>query len=317
MSPINALLADVLLPLEAIKLGRLISNLSVPNFSSHDPTFEDGVVAIEGELPGSSSREPGNSLTTGEPGHDAVPSNTDAATTPSELNKSQSGYDSFTCTYQDQSFASKLTSIMSSKFSKCAETKVRVTSREAKTYLLNDATGWFDAAMRQTKTRKWVENAMRGGRDIYMVIGFSTVVDALLIEYATRSHDHNAKLAFPVSKILQANGIAMAPESIDIDINPSSHAGEGEARRWIADGEQICAVQYGKVPHGLFSGKDLDKLKLVKTKWVRYDRRRGDRKEGDTGDVVMVEVSLDVNTMSGEYDSAMMEEGSFALDMSD
>lgn len=115
------------------------------------------------------------------------------------------------------------------------------------------------------------------GDDIFVIVGYHTMTDARIIEGVVDAADASAWLQFPVGEVLLAAGVVV-PLGILADpgfeVNNSSQ--QGVLGRFVAVGEQVCAVQYRKVRFKWFSSRDLDKVSLEKNnRWKVYLNVRG------------------------------------------
>jgi hypothetical protein len=128
---LNIISSDFLLPLESVKLGRLVKSIDFPAYSYHDPPY---------------SHAP-----------EARPVVRD------QYKRILQG-DSST------NFASKLTYLMSSGFTKRVNTRVRIETDAVKTYTLDNSEAWFTEATKFDETKRWIERAI-GGDGIYLVQG--------------------------------------------------------------------------------------------------------------------------------------------------
>jgi hypothetical protein len=118
---------------------------------------------------------------------------------------------------------------------------------------------------------------MDEGEDIYVMTGYHTVLDAHIIEQLGEARGFGGKLVIPLSTALAATGVVVPfgdltdPRLAGI----SNWRTEHQRKQYMAQGEQIIAVQYRKVCFSFFSSKSVDKATLAKgTRWERYDRPR-------------------------------------------
>jgi hypothetical protein len=119
-----------------------------------------------------------------------------------------------------------------------------------------------------------------------------TVVEAHVAEQSREQKLLDGNLAVPASTaLIMASGVAVPLGDLT---NPklvgTSGRVEDSQRHFVAQGEQIIAVQYRNVRFRFLSSKNVDKAMLAKeAMWERYDRPR--YLQRDTED--MVEVALD------------------------
>ena len=267
--PASVLLAQFLLPQAAVSLGRFVTNIDEPHRDFHDPATD---------------------------------------TTPYIAEKLQSQYDSTHSSNDQRTFVSELTRFLSSSFSKRAKASIRITSDQVTTYYLNNTGAWFRDAVQSEQTRKWIERTIDEGEEIYVITGYHTLMNALVAERSRGQRDSSGRLVLPVSAALAASGIVAPIGDIsDPGMTASSEHAEDEHREFIAEGVQICAVQYRKVRHGWFSSKNVEKMKLARdTRWERYDRPRFLQSDGSD----MIEVELEeVATYDAARETCTTEEG--------
>lgn len=250
--PTSILLAQFLLPEAAVSLGRFVTNVDEPHREFHDPATD---------------------------------------TTPYTTKKVQSQYHGTSSCHDERNFTSELIRFLSSSFSKRADASVGVTSDQVTTHYLNNAREWFKQAVQHEETRKWIERTIDEGEEIFMVTGYHTLRNARISERSGGHRYSGGKAVLPVSAALIASGIVAPISGIaDPGVKASSGHAQDEHGEFIAEGVQICAVQYRKVRHRWFSRKDVEKMKLARdTRWERYDRPRFLRSDGSD----MIEVELE------------------------
>ncbi|KAF2403024.1 hypothetical protein EJ06DRAFT_527996 [Trichodelitschia bisporula] len=264
--PVSFLLPQFLLPLSSVQLGRFVISTAEPHQDFHDSISVIGDGLAE---------------------------------------KIQSQYEGFRGSTTDESFAAKLTSFLSASFSKRTKSSLRITSTQVRTYYLKNATEWFRGALQHTATRMWFERKMDEGEDIFMVVGYHTVLDARIIEQAGEQRAAGGSVVLPVSAALMAVGIAIPLGGlIDPGVAAARGRMENELGQFIAQGEQICAVQYRKVQPRWFSRSKIDKIMLSKDPWwERFDKLR-DLQEG--GEDVVEVVLSDSAVPEGEHDECQI-----------
>ncbi|KAB5549408.1 hypothetical protein GE09DRAFT_1223246 [Coniochaeta sp. 2T2.1] len=103
-------------------------------------------------------------------------------------------------------FGSILTSLWSAGFSKRAKMKIRVTTEDVKTYVLDNSDTWFDEATRLPATRLWLKQAFDRGQDVYMVVGFHTVTNASVTQESLAGRSVGGQITVPVGLSLAAAG---------------------------------------------------------------------------------------------------------------
>jgi len=156
------------------------------------------------------------------------------------------------------------------------------------------------------ETRKWIERTIDEGEDIFVVIGYHTILDARIMEQCGGQSTSGGNLVMPVSAALAATGVVVPFGNLaDPGLAGSRGRMEDEQRQFVAQGEQICAVQYRKIRHRWFASNKVDKMALAKeTRWERYDRPR--YLESDGEDTVEVDLEDDL-ALEGNRDKCTVE----------
>ncbi|KAI9863866.1 MAG: hypothetical protein M1813_003518 [Trichoglossum hirsutum] len=198
----------------------------------------------------------------------------------------QTQYNEVQQTAADKSFSSVLTRLVSASRTKQNKTSTRVATDRVTTYQLNNSGLWFKNAVKLEATRKWIEQAIDQGEDVYVVVGYHTMLNARIVESASMASESSAQFDVPATALLAATG-AVIPVGRIADPGISGHQqySQGVQKQFVATGEQVCAVQYRKVHFKWFSSRDLDSAVLEKeNRWKVYWNIRG--QESGTNDVL-------------------------------
>jgi hypothetical protein len=101
------------------------------------------------------------------------------------------------------------------------------------------------------------------------VVGCHTALDAPIAEQSQEQKLFNGKPAMPISSVLTASGVVVLLGDLVVP-RLAGYCGRAEDRQrlFVAQGEQIIAVQYCKVRFIFLSSKSVDKAST----W-RYHRR--------------------------------------------
>ncbi|KAJ5555158.1 hypothetical protein N7461_003628 [Penicillium sp. DV-2018c] len=176
------------------------------------------------------------------------------------IEKVETHYDGTETLGGDRNFVSKLTAFLSSSISSRTKASLRVTTNQLKTYYLDNNGQWFRDVVRSEEVRKWIERTIDEGEEIYVV--------------SREQKGWDGKLAIPITAALAASGVVVpVGKLVDPTVAGSSGRAEDQQRQFVAQGEQIIAVQYRKVRFRFFSSKSVDKATLAKEAiWERYDR---------------------------------------------
>lgn len=268
--------SEFFLPLGSVKLGRLVKSVEFPTLNYHDPPYP---------------------------------------LAPEEKPIVRGQYTRVSQGENSTGFTAKLTSLMSSGFSKRATTKVRIETNTVKTYTLDNTAAWFMEATNFDDTKRWIERAL-GGEGIYLVIGFHTVTDARIVHESIEEHQLAGEVTLPVRLSLAAVG-AIAPLGGIFDPAAAGHqrALDGAKTQFVAPGEQICAVQYCKVTYRWWHSKTMDNLQLSKVWWwtAQESWRRASVDEAkDEPDILEVEIE-ELERLEGDWEREEGEGGEILL----
>lgn len=177
----------------------------------------------------------------------------------------------------DSDFTAALTRLVSASRSKRSKTSTQVTSDKVTTYKLNQLGTWFQRSIKLEATRKWMEQVIDQGDDIYLVTGFHTLHDARIVEDVAIGGHIGGHAQIPLSAALVASGVLVPfGDTIDPSVSVKQTHDQGTRRTYTAPGEKICAIQYRRVRYRWFSSRELDKSYLDKRNvWKAYTTLRG------------------------------------------
>ncbi|OGE48711.1 hypothetical protein PENARI_c026G01127 [Penicillium arizonense] len=258
----SVLLPQFFLPPSAIKLGRFVTNIDEPHRNYLEPRLEKSFRVIE---------------------------------------KVATQYDGTDSQRAKRNLGSELTAFFSSAVSSRTNTSIHINTKQVKTYYLDNNGQWFRDIVKSEDVRKWIDRTIDEGEDIYVVVGYHTILDARIAEQSREEYLLNGSLAMPIASALSASGVVVPFSGLtDPRLAGSSGQAEDLQRHFVAQGEQIIAVQYRKVQFRFFSSKSVDKATLAKeARWERYDRPR--YLQSDIED--MIEVVLDDDlSLEGDRD---------------
>jgi len=248
----GVILGRTLLPVQAVKLGRLVIDCEEPLADYFD-------LADTGSL---------NGVTT-----------------------KQTDYSYTSCHNADAGFTLQLTQLISAARKKTRKTNTTITTQQTQTHRLDNSTPFFRNAVRSLEARKWIERAIDQGDTIYMVVGFITLMNALIVEDVGVTGAISSSVEVPLTTTLAASTGIILPGVGDPAVAGHAQHGESDQVRYVASGECICAIQYRRVKTSWFNSKDLDKAKLDKTnRWITYASVRG---QGEEGEDDVVDADLD------------------------
>lgn len=246
------------LPPESVKLGRFVLNVDEPQQEYLDPLFDDD------------SKQP------------------------EAIVKPQLRYEEVRQDSSDAGFAALLMQFVSASRTKRKQTLTRVKADRVTTYQLANSGAWFREAIKSERTRRWLEQAIAQGDDVYVIVGYHTMSDAQIFEGAAASQETSTKVDAPVTASLAAAGVVVPMgDMLDVGVGAHNHQDQQLQRQFVASGEQVCAVQYRKVRFSWFSSRDLDRANLQKdNRWKTYWNVRGEETAID--DVIEVDMEDDL-----------------------
>jgi hypothetical protein len=268
--PSNLVIQRTFLPLTSVQMGRLVVNVDEPHQNYLDP----------------------------------IP-----AETPNVHEISRVDFAAVRRAATDQNLSSKLTNLISASRVTGNKTFTSATSSQYKTYLLDNAALWFAKTLEIEATRKWIENEIRSGEKVYVVVGYITMLDSRIIEGNSSASSSAGEIQAPLEASLAAVG-AVIPSGAIGNVGLAGHQTRGEEtwRQLTVPGEQICAVQYCKVRLKWFRSSDVRESKLEKgNRWKLY-WDGGDRGEGDGPDSVEANLEDDLMLDDEEYSECSLDD---------
>ena len=267
----NILLPQTFLPLDSIRIGRLVLSVDEPQSNYLD---------IVGD--------------------------------PEIIIKQHENYTGQATSATDKSFASALTSLISTSRTRQKSSFTRITTTLVKTYQMTNSGTWFKRLLQVQETRKWIEQAYREVNDIYLVVGYHTMLDAQVIDGGATINEIDGSVEVPLGAALAAQGLVIPLGGvIDPKVAGQYKHSQGAQQQFIAPGEQICAVQYRKLRFNWFSSRDLNNAVLGPNQWKVYWSTRG-HKQG-VNDVIEPELQDDLELEDDRQLREIQGEGLFAF----
>ncbi|PNP58759.1 hypothetical protein FNYG_15037 [Fusarium nygamai] len=267
------------LPLESVRLGRLIKNINHPHEGYYEPPTGDVPKAIVTPFSFSSLSQ--------------------------QNNKTQ--------------FGSALTSLISAGFSKRLQSQIQLVPASASNYCLDNSDEWFDKAVSLPDTRKWIENAALRGHKIYIIVGIQTFIDTRIVQKSARGQQAGGQVTVPVSLSLTAAAAVMPfADLVDPAIHGEHQNAKSDQLWLLAPGEQVCSLQYREVKTRWLSSRLIEPLQLSKTRqWSCMEGDKRDTYEDSDEEEDTMEVDLeDVEEFNGEWDAEDFVEGTIYLQSS-
>ena len=191
-------------------------------------------------------------------------------------------------------FGMALTGIVSTSFNRETRTSLRLSAEQVTKYHLSNSGLWFQEAILTEKVRRWIERAIDDGNDIYVVVGYHTLLNARIDKDTATGHDFSSRAIAPLSTSLATVGFRMPVARLaDPCISGTEGNGGFGQKHYTAPGEQICAIQYRRVRFKWHSSRDLSRATLeMKSTWnIKWDVRGHD---GGTNDVLEADLVDDL-----------------------
>ncbi|KAH0607837.1 uncharacterized protein H6S33_002871 [Morchella sextelata] len=190
---------------------------------------------------------------------------------PDPLIISQKNYYSNISSTSTTTLRTCLTKLLSARYNSTQTANIDLSATEAYTYYMDKSTRWFRDACDDDEVKEWLQEAMEDGNSVYLVVGYHTVVDAVV---AVSNKDSGG-----------LGGSATEGELLGVDVG--REGGTVQRMGWHAEGEQVYAVQYRKIGFKWFSSK-AEKRVLGKNRW-KLCNGRGKEYEEDSVEVVLEE----------------------------
>lgn len=252
MMPPTLLVLNGFLPLNAIRLGRFVLDVKIPQLDFLDPS---------GVEPPYTSRAMGKV---------------------EELFSNSAG----------SSIQSNLTQLISGSRNKENQEKISLSGTQSCFYQLMNSRAWFAKACTSAETRKWLEEALKDDCKVYLVIAYCTIVDARLEGKSLGNTSLRSSMQLPdISSSLALGGMPM-PLIGDskIAVSTSKEASAEREGKGEFPGECVCAAQFRKVEFKWYRRKEVESSFLEKgNRWIVYSGTRG---EDDDEDEDILEAEL-------------------------
>jgi hypothetical protein len=78
----------------------------------------------------------------------------------------------------DKSFTSVLTRLVSASRTRRNKAYTQVTTDRVTTYQLGNSGLWFKSVIKIKTTREWIKESINQGDDVYVIMGYHTILDA-------------------------------------------------------------------------------------------------------------------------------------------
>ncbi|KAI0410840.1 hypothetical protein F5X98DRAFT_368529 [Xylaria grammica] len=169
--------------------------------------------------------------------------------------------------------------------------RIQISTKGMKAYTLENSGDWFENVIKSPTTRNWIERAINRGEDLFMIVGFYTVIDANISIESITSNGINGAVQAPVGLSLAAVGVVLPLETpLDSGIEIQQEEMDSGATQYVVPGEQVCAVQYRKLCHKWLSSKRVDNARLSRVHYWHCTERSRDEEDG-VEDIIEVELT--------------------------
>lgn len=251
----KVLLRTSLLPREAVSLGRLVVDINNPQRRYHDPSLGEATTSTVQVDEG--VQETGQQFE----------------------NK------------QVKAALSKLLALFSTEPNAHAYQVKAVLSLN---YTLNQWEEVFREICALESTRRWLEDVIQDGRDVYFIVGYRTFVDPVTSHDTQLGRGTGMSFQLPLSKVAEANlpGIGLGG-ALNASVTHSQERNGFASRSSSTNGECVYAVQYCKLRFKWFTSRKVNSSLLGENKWRIYIGVRGEEEEDDEIEDDIVEAVLE------------------------
>lgn len=173
---------------------------------------------------------------------------------------------------------------------------------------LQDSGLVFERACSNQRARNWLEGAFRRRRDVYMVTGIRTLLDANVGTEKSKNMEVSGGFAIPTAQVATAAGYAIPMgESLDVGISSSKSKGDTERTNFVAKGEYIFAIEYRKVRFAMFSKRQVDNAYLeIGVHWNMFIGTRGQSEEDNMVIQAQLEESMKNDLTERAFNSLVL-----------
>jgi hypothetical protein len=257
---------SLLLPFNAIQLGRLVKSTENPLEGYHQPCNSESPPLIVSQLEYAENNQ-----------HDST-----------------------------ASLGSSLIALLSAAFSKRSSSHVRVEPKCCKTYALDNSDAWFDKAISHEETKKWIERSAIRGSKLFMIVGIVTLTDTRFVQTSVKEEGSQDQATAPVALSLAAAGAVVPLASlVDPSTHGDFGNFASDGTRIFAPGEQIGAIQYRVIRYKWLSSRVVENLQLSKTRqWSFTEGNRRDAYE-DKGDDGKDAIVVGIEEALGRIDTTL------------
>lgn len=149
----------------------------------------------------------------------------------------------------DKSLIAMLTHFMLTSCVRWNKAYTQVTTDWVTTYQLKNSGSWFKSVIKTKIAWEWIKKFIDQRDDIYVIVEYHTMLNAQVIEGTADTLKSSEQLELLITKVaLTATDVMMPLSNIaDLEVAANNIKKQGIQRQFVADDEQICAVQYQRV----------------------------------------------------------------------
>ncbi len=191
-------------------------------------------------------------------------------------------------------FHANFSKAMNSLVSKGDRLTASVQSPQGSRFCLLNSGHHFERMCEDANVRRWFEDIITGGFDVYMVVGLIALKDTTVVRTFETNSVIQGEAQAPITEIVSSGLALLMPGAIgsilDSGMGGGRAAGRAIGARYFAPGDRIMAVQYRKVRFSWFSSRSMDKAYLEKgNRWI-IDSSLARSEYEDDEDVIMAEL---------------------------
>jgi hypothetical protein len=194
-------------------------------------------------------------------------------------------------------FHASLSDALTSALGKQQTSIVGITAPRGMTYTLLNSGDHFEHICRDDNVRTWIERAIMYGSPVYMVVGLITVTDAKVVGSIQTTSHIQGDVTVPVTDIVTSGVGVMVPSTLstilDSGIGVDRLIHNAAKSSYDSPGENVFAVQYRKVKYEWFNGKSVDTAFLERgNRWIVQGGYRNTlEEEEDDEDTIVADLA--------------------------
>jgi len=119
----------------------------------------------------------------------------------------------------------------------------------------------FKWMRKDEETRHWLEECIKAGSEVFMIIGIHTVCDATITKGREASSKVAGAVQIPLNELATSGATSLFPtieSGSAVGVNGSASVGSHTKLEFISPGEQVVAVQYRQLRFKWYSSRSVD-----------------------------------------------------------